>query len=380
MVHHCLFRIFFLLCLGAGLVSCSSEAVNRDRMVSLEKVALKSEIKISDLNRVLKQDRGNAVLYAKRAMLYLERGQTAKALADINRALELDEDKGEYYFRKALVLRQAGKIQAAQEAAAEAENRGVKETDLYVLQAELLIRLKDYQTALEKVNFALEEAPDHDYALFYRGVARAASQDTASALINFRRAIKRSPTFLAPYLHLASIYNAQKDYAMARHYLAGAEPLGQNNALLWLQKGIRYNGMRQTDSAFYCLNKAIALQPGLYQAHYHLGLLYYKRQDYQAVVNHLEKVKAVTDTLPKLQESLAESYEKTGRYREALQEYQKVLARLPHDVRAGWGVRRSNWALYKIKRDSLRQQGIEISPLPEVRRLPVLDSIKRITY
>jgi tetratricopeptide (TPR) repeat protein len=366
-----------MLCLGGGLVSCSSEAVNRDRMVSLEKVALKSEIKISDLDRVLKQDRGNAVLYAKRAMLYLERGQTAKALADINRALELDEDKGEYYFRKALVLRQAGKIQAAQEAAAEAENRGVKETDLYVLQAELLIRLKDYQTALEKVNFALEEAPDHDYALFYRGVARAASRDTASALINFRRAIKRSPAFLAPYLHLASIHNAQKDYAMARHYLAGAEPLGQNNAFLWLQKGIRYNGLRQTDSAFYSLNKAVALQPGLYQAHYHLGLLYYKRQDYQAVVNHLEKVKAVTDTLPKLQEYLAEGYEKTGRYREALQEYQKVLARLPNDVRAGWGVRRSNWALYKIKRDSLRQQGIEIAPLPEVRRLPVLDSIKK---
>jgi tetratricopeptide (TPR) repeat protein len=353
-------------------VACSSEAVNGDRMVNLGKVALRSEIKLSDLDRALKQDRGNAVLYAKRALLYLEKGQTNKALADINRALELDEDKGEYYFRQALVLRQAGKLAEAQEAAAEAENKGFKEVDVYVLQAELLIRLKDYQTALEKVNFALEEAPDHDYALFYRGVARAANQDTASALINFRRAIKRSPAFLDPYLHLAGIYNARKDYAVARHYLDRAGELDPNNAYLWLQKGIRYQGLRQTDSAFYSLNKAVALKPGLYLAHYHLGLLHYKQMDYAAVVNHLEKVKAVTDTLPKVQEYLAEGYEKTGRYRAALQEYHKVLARMPDDIRAGWGVRRSNWALYKIKRDSLRQKGQETPALP--------DSINRNTY
>jgi hypothetical protein len=83
-------------------------------------------------------------------------------------------------------------------------------------------------------------------------------------------------------------------------------------------------------------------------------------------------VKTFTDTLPHLQEYLAESYEKNGQFRAALREYQQVLARQPNDVRAGWGVRRSNWALYKIQRDSLRQRGVETSTL--------LDSIKRNTY
>jgi tetratricopeptide (TPR) repeat protein len=355
MLHPFLFRLSFLLCCAAGLLACTSEAVNREKMVNLEKVALKSEITLSDLNLALKQDRGNAVLFAKRALLYLERNQTARALADINRALALDEEKGEYYFRKALVLRQAGKIPEAEAAAAEAENRGYKETHLYVLQAELLIRLKAYAAAVEKVNFALEEAPGHDFALFYRGVARAASRDTASALINFRMAIKSSPAFLDPYLHLASIYNARRDYASAHWYLAAAERLAPNNAFLWLQKGIRYNALRQTDSAFYALNKAVALDKGLYQAHYYLGLLHYKQANFPAVVSNLEKVAAVTDTLAKVPEYLGEGYEKTGRYREALRQYYKVLQRQPNDVRAGWGVRRSNWALYKIRRDSLKQ-------------------------
>ena len=93
----------------------------------------------------------------------------------------------------------------AQEAAAEAENHGFKETDVFVLQAELLIRLKDYQGALEKVHYALEEAPDHTYALFYRGVARAASHDTASALINFRLVLRHAPAFADANPHQASI-------------------------------------------------------------------------------------------------------------------------------------------------------------------------------
>lgn len=369
MLYPYLVRICLWIAFTGGLLGCTSEAVNRDRMVNLEKVALQSEIRLSDLNQAMKQDRGNAVLFAKRALLYLERNQTAKALADINRALELNGDKGEYYFRKALILRQAGQMQAAREAAAEAENRGFKDTDLYVLQAELLIRLKDYQTAVEKVNFALEEAPDHAYALFYRGIARAASHDTASALINFRRAIQRSPDFLAPYLHLAGLYNARKDYAMARHYLAAAEKMAPDNAFLWLQKGIRYQGLRQNDSAVYSLDKAVTRNPALYQGHYHLGLIQYKRMNYPAVVNHLEKVRAVTDTLENVQEYLAESYEKTGQFRAALQLYHKVLQRQPNDVRAGWGVRRSNWGLYKIQRDSLRQKGLGTGAL--------LDSIKR---
>jgi hypothetical protein len=78
----------------------------------------------------------------------------------------------------------------------------------------------------------------------------------------------------------------------------------------------------------------------------------------------------VADTLPGVKEYLAEGYEKTGRFKEALHLYQQVLAKSPNDVRAGWGVRRSNWGLYKIQRDSLRQKN-------QYNRV-ILDSIKGI--
>ncbi|MGV3588648.1 MAG: tetratricopeptide repeat protein [Adhaeribacter sp.] len=52
---------------------------------------------------------------------------------------------------------------------------------------------------------------------------------------------------------------------------------------------------------------------------------------------------------------LAESYEKTGRYQDALAAYNQVLQRKPNDVKSMWGVRRSVWGLRKMQRDSLRR-------------------------
>jgi hypothetical protein len=51
---------------------------------------------------------------------------------------------------------------------------------------------------------------------------------------------------------------------------------------------------------------------------------------------------------------LAESYEKTGRYPEAITLYNQVLRRKPNDVKSMWGVRRSVWGLKRLQRDSLR--------------------------
>jgi len=342
------------------LGACTSEAVNQEKMLNLPQVAGISEIKLSDLNTAIRRNRNNAGLYARRAVFYQENNQPAKALQDIDLAIDLDANKGEYYFQKALILRQNGKVSSAQVAAADAEKLGYKGSEIYILQAELLIRLTNYSEAIEKVNVALAAIPNHEYALFYRGVARAALADTASAIINFRRAVQSAPDFINPYLQLASIYNGKKDYEKSFYYLNRAEKLDSLNGYLWYQKGLRYNGLHQTDSAELSWNKALLLDPKMYKAHYQLGLWNYKRQNYQQVVHHLEKIKHTPETLPFLPEILAESYEKTGSFRLALQQYNQVLKEQPNDVRAQWGVRRSNWGLYKIKRDSLRNLGLPV--------------------
>lgn len=354
-----LFRIILLLGWFSSLCACSSETVNQERMVNLKKLSGETEIKLTDLNTAINQNRHNAGLYAKRAMLYLESKNTAGAINDINQALTLDSDKGEYYFRKALILRETGKMSAAYDAATSAERLGLKDPEVYILQAELLIRLQRHPESLEKINTALRTSPDNEYALFYRGVSRAATFDTASAVINFRKAIKNAPAFVNPYLQLISIYNAKKDYETAGRYISSASKLDTLNGFLWFEKGLRYLGLRQTDSALFALNTAVKLDPNLYKAHYQLGLFKFKKGNYSAAITHLEKAKAQKNNLPKMTEMLAESYEKTGKYRQAITEYNKILKVMPNDIKSMWGVRRSTWAVRKIERDSLRQQRLQ---------------------
>ncbi|KAA5547714.1 tetratricopeptide repeat protein [Adhaeribacter rhizoryzae] len=346
------------LLLGAYLFSitaCSTEVINQDPMVNKKALVGVSEIKIADLNEALNLDQNNAGLYAKRAKLYLQDKKLEKALADIEQAIKFNSNQPEYYFWKAVILRDMGHITQALEVVEEAEKLGLKGANGYLLGAELLIKKKNYWSALEKVNLALNEEPDNEYGLFYKGIARAALGDTASALVLYRRAIRNAPDFVHPYLHVSSIYNAQKNYPEAEVHLKKGKALEPTNAFLWYQQGLRYKGLKRQDSAYFSFTQAHKLDADSYLANYQLALIDYKKGNFASVVTHLEKIATRLNNLDQAQEMLAESYEKTGRYQDALAAYNLVLQRKPNDVKSMWGVRRSAWGLRKMQRDSLRR-------------------------
>ena len=346
----------FLMAAGLLLLaSCTSEVINQDPMVIMKNISATGEIKIADLNNALKLDQNNAGLYAKRAKLYLQEKQLEKALTNIEQAIKLNSNQAEFYFWKAAILRDFGSITQALEAIEEAEKLGLKDPNGYFLQAELLARKNNYPAALEKVTLGLNEEPDNEYGLFYKGLARAATNDTASAIVLYRRAIRNAPEFLPPYLQLGSIFNARKSYDEANYYLKISKTLEPENAFLWYQRGLRYKGVKQPDSAYTSFMQAAKLDTDLYQANYQLALMDYKRGNFAGAADNLERIKSGTENLPLVQEVLAESYEKTGRFQEAVAVYNQVLRRKPNDVKSTWGIRRSTWGLKKMQRDSLRR-------------------------
>ncbi|GEO03671.1 hypothetical protein AAE02nite_13350 [Adhaeribacter aerolatus] len=346
---------FLLTAYLFSVSACTTEVINQDPMVNTKALTGVSEIKIADLNEALNLDQNNAGLYAKRAKLFWQAKKLDKALADIEQAIKFNSNQPDYYFWEAVILRDMGRITQALNRVEEAEKIGLKEANGYLLGAELLIKKKNYQGALEKVNLALDEEPDNEYGLFYKGIARAALGDTASAMVLYRRAIRNAPEFVHPYLHLGSIYNAQQNYPEAAVFLAKGKILEPANAFLWYQKGLWYKGLKKPDSAYVSFAQAQKLDPDLYLANYQLALMEYKKRNYAGVAANLEKVKTGLRNLEQGQEMLAESYEKTGRYQEALAVYSQVLQRKPNDIKSMWGVRRSTWGIKKTERDSLRR-------------------------
>jgi tetratricopeptide (TPR) repeat protein len=347
-------KIWLTAVLTGLMGACTSEVVNREPMVNLTGITA-GEIKLVDLNRALRQNRNNAALYAKRAKIYLDQKDLKKALADIEAAIRINDNQEEFYFWKAVILRENQQITRALEVAEEAENLGLKDPNNYLLQTELLLKKKQFPEALEKVTEALKLDPENAQGFYYKGLTRALLGDTASAIILYKRTIRTAPDLIFPYLQLGSIFNAQKDYDQANYYLKNGARLDSTNGFLWYQQGLCYAGLKMADSAYVSFAQAVKSDQAQYLANYQMGLMDFKRKNYNGAATNMALAKAQSPNLVMSTEILAESYEKTGRYKEALVEYNKILRRKPNDVRTMWGIRRSNYALYKIQRDSLNR-------------------------
>ncbi|CAA9258949.1 MAG: hypothetical protein AVDCRST_MAG95-2222 [uncultured Adhaeribacter sp.] len=323
-------------------------------MVDFRQVKYDPAYTLKELSIAIGRDNQNASHYFKRSQFHLEAQNYAAALKDISQAIELDENNGEYYFRKAQILRSSNSYRAALVAAARADELKYRHTDLDILLGELYLFSKDYERALGYLNTALEENPQNEYIYFYRGLAQAQTGDTLAAIRNFKIAIRRAPDLIDAYNQLIKIYLAQNEDGPALTYIRAGHRQDSVNAYLWYYQGEHYTRRQQPDSAYLSFANAIKYDSSLYLAHYKMGLLAFARRNYGVAISAMEKALPHTGHLPQMHLVLGESYEKTGQVEQALPHYQWVFSREPQNIKAMWGVRRTMYQLYKVRRDSLR--------------------------
>ena len=345
--------IYFIL--AFIIVSCSSPEPSQDRMVNFRTVKYEPGYSLKEIGAALQLDPQNASHYFKRAQFYLEAKNYVAALKDINQAILLDNEKGEYYFRKAHILRTTGNYKSALAAATRAEDLKFRSTELDVLLGELYLFTKEYGMALQYLNDALEETPENEYIYFYRGLAQAHTGDTLGAIRNFKIAVRRDPGLIEGYNQLIKIYLKRKDEAQASYYLKAGIRQDSVNAYLWYYQGELYQNQKQPDSAYLSYKNAVKYDSLLYLAHHKLSLLAFSKYRYQEAALEMEKALKQNSNLPQAHIILGESYEKIGQLEKALPHYQWVYRREPQNIKAMWGVRRTMYQLYKIRRDSLRQ-------------------------
>lgn len=347
-------RIIFIFTCGLLLSACTAREQNQDKMVDFRQVKYDPVYTLRELTAAIKRDPRNASHYFKRAQFHLEAKKYPVALQDINQAIALDEEKGEYFFRKAQILRYTGNYPAALTAASRADELKYRHTDLDMMLGELYLFRKDYARALQYFNTALEEAPQNEYLYFFRGLAQAQAGDTLAALRNFKIAVRRAPDLIEAYNQLIKIFLAIKQPELAYAYVQTGRRQDSLNAYLWYYQGEIYSHRQQPDSAYLSYKNAVKYDSLLYLAHHRLGLLAFSRRNYPAAISEMEKALPFSDNRPQAHLILGESYEKIDQLEKALPHYQWVFKREPQNPKAMWGVRRTMYQLYKIRRDSLR--------------------------
>ncbi|MBC6990014.1 tetratricopeptide repeat protein [Hymenobacter sp. BT491] len=308
----------------------SSEPTEQpDVMVNIATVQSGPKIQADELDGAIARQPRNAGLYARRAAFRLDAGQTAAALQDINQALELDDSPGEFYFIKARALRAQNTLPAALAAAEEASRHGYSSPELNLLVGETNLAARRYEAALDHLDRTLQQEPDHPAALFYKGIAYAATADTVQALNYLRASLSRDPRQPEILHQLAFLSNAYRLPAEAATYAARGLRLAPGYAALWYDYGRQFELQNLPDSAARRYSRAVQLDSTQYRADYRLALMAYKQRKYAEAVPHLQRALRRAPRLAGARQMLAESYESLGQVPEAQAQYRLLVADNP---------------------------------------------------
>ncbi|MFC5270078.1 tetratricopeptide repeat protein [Adhaeribacter terreus] len=311
-------------------------------MMDLKTVADKPDVKIARLTEAIEREPKAAGLYAQRCRAYLDIKKNEEALKDAEKAISIDATNGEYFFLKAKAQRALNRLEAALSSAKAAETKNYRHAELYILMGEIFIIVKQYQQAIDYLNQALKLSSFNEFAYFYKGIVYAESGDTTRAISNFQTAIEQAPEFVEPYNELAKIHTAQRKFGEAHQYIQSGLRFDASNAFLHYNEGVNLVKQNLADSAATSFEKALRADTAMYLATYNLGVIAYNKDKYAEAVNYFENGLRYADRLPNLNLLLADSYEKSGRGEEALQQYNVVLQKQPENSFALKAVHRLN--------------------------------------
>ncbi|WP_046242501.1 tetratricopeptide repeat protein [Hymenobacter terrenus] len=348
-----MWRYLFLLL--ALLASCQATPTERaDTLVDLATVQSGPRVQADELNGAIMREPRNAALLARRASLRLAAGQPQAALTDVAAAIDIDDSDGSLYFLQARALRALGQLPAALAAARQAAAHGFLGPELPLLVGETHLAARNYAAALDNLDRTLRLDPDQPAALFYKGLAYAATSDTSTAVQYLQDALARDPREPEILHQLAFLLNAWRVPSDAAHYAALGMRLDTTSGLLCYDYGRQLELQGRPDSALWYYRRALELDTTVYRADYRLGLAAAKERRPAVVILHLTRALRRNQRLPEARALLAEALEAQNRLSEALAQYRLLVAENPGNTHWTFKVWKTNERVQALLPDSLR--------------------------
>ncbi len=145
------------------------------------------------------------------------------------------------------------------------------------------------------------------------------------ALPMYREAIRRDPRFVPGLQKLGSALRRAKNYRESVQYLKRAAALAPDDANPWHELGLTYRAQGDRSAAIAALQKAIALDPDLPEAHNNLGILRLSDADF------LEAIRIQPDYAD-AHSNLATLLAGKGEFAQARQHFETALRMRPEDA------------------------------------------------
>ena len=342
--------------LALALAACQgAPAEQPDTLVDLATVRTGPRVQADELDGAIRQQPDNTGLLARRAGLRLAAGQPTAALRDVEAALQADDQAGDLYFLQARALRALGRLPEALAAARRAAANGFNSPELPLLEGETHLAAHQYEAALASLDRTLRLDPDQPAALFYKGLAYAATADTVQAFDYLQAARTRDPRQPEILHQLAFLLNAYRVPEEAATYAAQGLRLDSASGALHYDYGRQLELQGRPDSALRYYRRALVLDTTQYRADYRLALAASAHgQRPAAIIPHLQRALRRNPRLPEARVRLAEALEAQRRLPEALRQYRLLVAENPANQHWTYKVWKINDLVQAALPDSLR--------------------------
>jgi Flp pilus assembly protein TadD len=194
-------------------------------------------------------------------------------------------------------------------------------------RGEEALRQANHYAAIEAFTSALAWQPDSMVAFLRRGAAYGALRRDDEAVRDLREAVRLAPNAPQPLVALGDLYEQRGDPAQAATWYerAAAQLRDEDPGVLYALAMARYRSGSPA-AAIEPLQRAVARDDSLAEAHYLLGLAYRDTQNFDAAVASLEQALIVRPSLVAAREELADLYRALGRAVEEMRELQALAA------------------------------------------------------
>lgn len=317
------YHLFFILSLTLSFFSCRKEEA-QEEIHEIDKKYL-SESQLFALNRAIDDDPDNEENYYKRAKVYFDRDQDAKALKDIKKSLDLNNGEGRYFLLQARILESMHQFPEALESAKSAEALKVNQAEVKLFLAKIYLSLDQPALASQYLAQASNFTPYHSEIDFLKGKLAAVNGDTSRAVSHLLATLKKDTLNTGAYKELAGIFFNKHKYDSAMMFAVLGRAIEPEDPFFYYIEGRLLEQVNLKESARTSYFTSLKYDSAFADAYHALAMMHFRIQDLDRAAKYFESELRFRPDAIRSNLYLAEIYEKQNRGRQAIPLLERVL-------------------------------------------------------
>lgn len=236
---------------------------------------------IIEFSRLIENNPQDTNLYYKRGIAYKNQGKYGLAIKDLTKALAGN-------------LEQAGwnsfEVKKVKKAVKQVSFR----TFLNILNERGIIFFitRNIEGAVSDFTKSIDICPN-SIAYYYRGICFFKKQEFEHAIYDLIAAKKIHPQYVDIRIALGLIYYYLGKSDLAISEFNTAKEIKPGNVKTYLQLGHISSDNDDLDDAIFNYEKVISIDPNCAEAWYHVGCIYFKKQEFAKSLENISKAKAL---------------------------------------------------------------------------------------